>query len=162
MIRRVQPSLIAQQIVSVQPMTQPVGGSAFYRPRYGAPPAIGKDVLFQVDTIERLLWLLEQAAEDSTTNRSGAPWNEKKWLIGFSADDKRCVEFHTESFTVIDGLGQVQESAGCEVSGLKNNEFHEEFLLNLYWQSAFGWPTEMHVMGLAAHDGVEIAIRETA
>lgn len=29
------PSLIAQDIVSVQPMTQPVGGIAFYRPKYG-------------------------------------------------------------------------------------------------------------------------------
>jgi len=34
-IRRASPALIAQQIVSVQPMTGPVGGIAFYRPRYG-------------------------------------------------------------------------------------------------------------------------------
>jgi hypothetical protein len=34
-IRRTAPSLIAQSIVSVQPMTGPVGGVAFYRSRYG-------------------------------------------------------------------------------------------------------------------------------
>ena len=34
-IRRTFPSLIAQSIVSVQPMTGPVGGIAFYRPSYG-------------------------------------------------------------------------------------------------------------------------------
>ena len=34
-IRRAAPSLIASQIVSVQPMTGPVGGVAFYRPRCG-------------------------------------------------------------------------------------------------------------------------------
>lgn len=36
LIRRTSPALIADSIVSVQPMTQPVGGIAFYMPRYGA------------------------------------------------------------------------------------------------------------------------------
>ena len=34
-IRRPAPSLIASQIVSIQPMTSPIGGITFYRPRYG-------------------------------------------------------------------------------------------------------------------------------
>lgn len=154
MIRRVYPKLIATNIVSVQPMTQPVGGAAFYRPRYGSVPSIGKDILFKVDTIERLLWLLGQAAEDHTTNALGDPWNVKKWLVGFSADADRCVEFYDGWFAVINGLGRVEESADHSVPEI--DEFHEEFLLGLYWQSAFGWPTEMHIMAMAAHDGVEM------
>lgn len=36
-IRKAAPSLVASQLVSVQPMTGPVGGIAYYRPRYGEP-----------------------------------------------------------------------------------------------------------------------------
>ncbi|MGE3483577.1 MAG: hypothetical protein AB7L09_02475 [Nitrospira sp.] len=37
-IRSASPALIASSIVSVQPMTAPIGGLAFYRPRYGSDP----------------------------------------------------------------------------------------------------------------------------
>jgi hypothetical protein len=36
LIRKSFPSIISQNIVSVQPMTQPVGGISFYRPRYAS------------------------------------------------------------------------------------------------------------------------------
>jgi len=162
-IRKVAPGLIAQSIVSVQPMTQPVGGAAFYKATYGKreEDLIGKEIFFKVNSITTLLWLLSQAAEDPTKNRFGEDWNAKKWLIGFGPNGERCTEFHSEDFRVENGLGRVQTGGGLEIEHLKSNEGYEEFLLSLYWQSAFGWPTEMHVLGLAAYDGVEMATRET-
>lgn len=149
-----------QPIVSVQPMTQPVGGIAFYRPKYGSEitrveAPVGKEVLFKVGTLAALLWLLDQAAEDPQTG-----WQAKKWLIGYGPDGRRCAEFHSETFRVIDGLGEVVDG-GYEVSGLKTNEAYADFLITLNWQSAFGWPTEMHVLGVASTDGVDVAEEKT-
>jgi len=36
-VRRTSPALIANSLISVQPMTSPVGGIMYYKPRYGAP-----------------------------------------------------------------------------------------------------------------------------
>jgi hypothetical protein len=147
-----------QSIVSVQPMTQPVGGVAFYRPRYGTThvASIGDNIYFKVDSVERLSWLLGQAAEDPTKRSGGEDWAVKKWLVGVSLTGDHCVEFRSNSFTVTDGLGQVQEEAGLGVEGLAHNEGYVDFLLSLKWRSAFGWPSETHVLGVAAHEGIEI------
>ena len=155
-IKKVAPNLIASKIVSVQPMMAPVGGSAFYTPRYGsALEPIGKEVLFKVLTIAALLWLREQAIEGPIPNSPSA----KKVLQGLSSAGIHCVSLFAEEFRVLDGLGQVQRGSGLGISELRN-ENYKEFLLGLQWRSAFGWPTEMHVLGLAAYDGVEIQPEE--
>ena len=151
LIRRAEPQLIAQEIVSVQPMAQPLASGIFYqgaktlrRGRTG----VGKELLFRVKSIEGLHFLLEHAA-------AGEGFAFKRRLLGHTKDVVAPVaEFAGVDFRILDGLGQV-DTGIFSVEHLPSNEAYEEFLLSLTWRSACGWPSGLHVLALEGDKTVE-------
>ena len=143
------PGLILSPLVSVKPMTAPLGALNFMSSVQ--KNVIGEEICFKVSTLEALLWLRDQADVGPSTSQLTA----ERVLQGISSDGTHCVSLFLEEFRVLDGLGQVQTGGGLEISGLSCNEGYADFLLTLHWRSPFGWPTEMHVLGIASYDGVE-------
>lgn len=112
----------------------------------GASEPAGADLEFRVKTIEKLQWLHEQAA------RGGFPAAAS--LMGLF-QGKYVASFRGFQFQVLEGYEQITPGA-YDVEGLPNNEAYEEFLLGLTWRSDNGWKSEMHVLGLAADEDIEL------
>ena len=101
----------------------------------------GWDWRFRARTIEKLLWLVTQTSVDSLNQRK---------LLGRALSGETVATFwESGNFNVHNGLGQIQTGA-FEVEGLKSNEAHEAFLLDLWWTSHTGWGSEMHALALAS------------
>lgn len=113
----------------------------------GSTTPIGPKLHFKVKSIEKLQWLLTQAAP-----RTFPPGNS---ITGVSCDGWFCADFRGSEFRIVDGLGQIEPGI-YEVEGLGTNEPYEEFLLGLVWRAHRGWMSEMHVLGIVADDDVEV------
>lgn len=146
---------VMPEVVSVQPYPRPLGGVAFYRPRYGTGKGVtdqepaGSKLRFKAKSIEALTRLRGHA------DFQDGVWGDARSLTGYALGGTRCVELYNESFSIVNGLGLVQDGDLCEIDGLANNESHREFLLRLYWGSETGWPSEMHVVAIQADEGIE-------
>jgi len=98
----------------------------------------GRDWRFRARTLEKLRWLVDQTTPD--------PMGSRKLLGGVPGGAAATI-WESGNFHVHNGLDQVQTGA-FEVEGLKSNEAHEAFLLDLWWISHTGWGSEMHALAL--------------
>ncbi len=106
----------------------------------------GADLEFRVQTIEKLQWLHAQAA------RGGFPAAAS--LMGLF-QGKYVASFRGFQFQVLEAFDQITPGS-YDVEGLPNNEAYEEFLLGLTWLSDNGWKSDMHALGLAADEDIEL------
>lgn len=105
----------------------------------------GDRVKFRVKDIDTLRWLVGQTA---TATSIFTP--ARRWLVGLGCGGEECAQLDETQFSVVNGLGRIEAVDRAKLCELPRLPGYESFLLNLTWKSAFGWPSEMHVLALAS------------
>lgn len=121
----------------------------------GASEPAGADLEFRVKTIEKLQWLYKQSAPYGVFLDHHLSGHTPDRQPAFEDDGSVSATFRGSQFHILFGHGLVG-SGIYDVDELDTNEGYEEFLLSLAWWATAGWLTDMHALGLAADEDIEL------